>query len=234
MGFNETILLILGIISPALVLAAWKFDKERLHSVILVFLILISIAGSKIVEFFGYATNTGNIFYASIFLATYFLIERYGKREGIRSLWIGVVGIVFFSMLLQLAAALISTEGTASLSNALMLAFAPASKVALASLLGYAASQSLNVYLYIRLKNRFGHRLLWLRANACNVLAQVVDSAIFFTVAFWAVVPPANIWEIMLVGFVIKVLYMMLVSPLLYLNRVEEDEGKEYAQLTLR
>jgi len=234
MGENELLLLLTAIISAGVVFAAWQIDKERLYSAILIFLILISILGGKIVEFFGYETNTGNIFYASIFLATYFLIERYGKREGIRSIWIGVIGVVFFSVLLGLALLYASSPSTVTLSEALTTAFAPFSRLALASLVGYAASQTLNVYLYLYLKQRFNNGRLWLRANIANASAQLLDSLIFFTVAFWGIVPLANVQEVMVTGFVIKVVFMMAAAPLLYMNRVEEGEDAGYASIAFR
>lgn len=237
MGHNELLFIASILVSAALVFAAWKLDKERLYSVILIFLILIAISGGKIVEFFGFATNTGNVFYASIFLATYFLIERYGKREGIRSIWIGVAGVVAFSLLLQVILALTSVGETAAVSNLYSAAFASAPRLAFASLLAYIAAQSFNVFFYTFLKKHLevGHlRRLWLRVNVSNVFAQAIDSVVFFTIAFWGVVAPGDIWEVLLTGFVIKVGFVMLFSPLLYLNRVEEENYRGYASLTLR
>src|SRR3989344_5086065 len=115
MAINEPILVAIAILCAAFVYAAWRFDKSRLYSLIVIFLILISLTGGKIVEFFGFATNTGNIFYASVFLATYFLIERYGRREGIRSIWIGILAVVFFSLLARLTSALTGSGATVGL-----------------------------------------------------------------------------------------------------------------------
>lgn len=225
MESNELLLALTGIASLALVLLAWRLDKERLYSAIVIFLILIAIAGGKIVEFFGHETNTGNIFYACVFLATYFLIERYGRREGIRSIWIGVAGVVAFFVLLQLTLLYTSSSSTQTFSDALTSAFSPASRLALASLLGYIASQTLNVHLYCYLKERMGRNRVWLRANASNICAQALDSVIFFTIAFWGVVPPGNIQDIMVTGFIIKVVFIMLTAPLLHLNRIEEEDA---------
>jgi queuosine precursor transporter len=234
MGFNELLLVLMALFSIALVCAAWKLDKGRLYGVIVIFLILISISGGKIVEFFGFETNTGNIFYAAIFLATYFLIERYSKQEGYRSVWVGFVGIIFFSVLLQLVVALEGSTVTSNLNAALALAFAPASRLALASLCGYILAQTLNVYTYIRLKEHWGDRYLWACATISNTLSQALDSIVFFGVAFWGVVPPENIGEIILMGFVIKIVFVMLAAPLLYLNKVEEEKDEEYSVLILR
>lgn len=232
MGVNELLLIVLAILSIAFVIAAWVFDKERLYSIILVFLILISVIGGKIVQFFGHETNTGNIFYASIFLATYFLIERYGRRAGIRSIWVGTIGVAFFSILLYAAILLVGSSSTSALNAALSTALAPEPRLAYASILAYIFSQNLNVYLYVFLKKKYAGRRLWLRANTCNVVSQLLDSAIFFTAAFWGALPPANIVDVLVTGFVIKVVFIMVASPLLYFNRVEEENEGSYASLT--
>ena len=228
------LLVLTGFASIALVLMAWRLDRERLYSAIVIFLILISLAGGKVIEIFGHETNTGNIFYASVFLATYFLIERYGRREGIRSIGIGILGVVFFSAFLLLTVMYVGSPSTAALNEAMATAFAPLSRLAIASLLGYAISQTFNVYFYLYLKERMGRGRLWLRANICNIAAQALDSVIFFTVAFWGVVAPANILDILLTGFAVKVVFMMLASPLLYLNTMEEDGESGYTSVTLR
>ena len=68
-------------------------------------------------------------------------------------------------------------------------------------------------------------KYLWLRANVCNVLAQTLDSVVFFLVAFWGVAPLASVSDIILTGLVIKIVYMMLASLFLYLNTFEESAG---------
>lgn len=231
---NEALLLLTAIFSVTFVLASWRLGKERIYSAIIVFLILIAAVGGKIVEFFGFATNTGNVFYASIFLATYFLIERYGTREGIRSIWIGVIAVFFFSLLARLTSALMGSEATTELDSALSIAFSPLLRLTFASLLAYAISQTLNVYLYIYLKERFRGAYLWIRANATNAAAQLVDSIVFFLVAFAGVVPLSSVGEVLVIGFVMKVVFMMLAAPLLYLNNIEEDEGDGSAVIAIR
>jgi len=232
MGFNETLLLVTGILSCGVVFAAWKFDKERLYSVIVVFLILIATVGGKIVDFFGHETNAGNIFYASVFLATYFLIERYGRRAAMRAIWVGIIGVLVFTVLTQLAVALVGTDISTLLNTGLSVVFGYAPRVAVASMLAYAVSQSLNVYLYVYFKRYFANRR-WLRANLSNAATQVLDSAIFFSIVFWGAVPSASLWDIILTGYVIKVGYMMLAALLLHFNTVEEDEGKGRSSITL-
>lgn len=71
-AMNELLLIVIAIMSALFVVVGWRLGKERLYTVIVIFLLLIVAVGGKVVSFFGYETNTGNIFYASVFLATYF------------------------------------------------------------------------------------------------------------------------------------------------------------------
>ncbi len=221
---NELLLFLIAVVSLGFVLVGWRFGKERLYSVMVVFLILIALTGGKIIFFFGHETNTGNIFYASVFLATYFLIERYGKREGMYAIWVGVIWVLFFSVLMYLTVALAGSSTTAPLNKALADAFSPVSRVAFASLTSFAICQSINVYLYLYFKRRMHGSFLWLRANLSNAIAQVADSIIFFSIAFLGVVPPSGIFGIIATGLAIKIVYMMAASFTLYLNRVEEEQ----------
>jgi hypothetical protein len=234
---NELLLFITALLSGLFVWGGWKLGKERLYSVIIVFLILITAVGGKIIILFGHETNTGNIFYASVYLATYFLIERFGRKEGLYSIWVGIIAVAFFTIAVQITIAFAGIDATAPFNAALTAVYGSALRIAFASIVAYMFSQNLNVRLYLYLKERFHRRYLWLRANICNVVSQLLDSGIFFAVAFWGVVAPSGIADIILTGLAIKIVYMMIASPLLYLNRLEEEEeanGNVAVTLTLR
>lgn len=234
MTFNDLTLILTALVSAGLVVMTFRLDRDRLYSVIVVFLILITIVGSKTALFFGHLTNVGNVLYAAVFLATYFIIERNGRVQAVRSVVTGILGVVFFGVLLQLAVLLQGAPTTDSLNAALSAAFQPASRTTFAILLAYLISQSLNLALYFSLRRRFEHQHLWLRANIANACAQALASIVFYAVAFWNAAPPPNLFEIMLTGYVIKVAFMLLAAPLLYLNRIEEEREREYATLVLR
>ncbi|MGE5541017.1 MAG: queuosine precursor transporter [Bacillota bacterium] len=234
MTFNDLTLVLSALVSAGLVVMTFRLDRDRLYSVIVIFLILNVLIGSKTAILFGHMGNIGSVIYAAVFLATYFIIERNGHIQAIRSVVTGIFAIIFFGVLLQLAVLLQGTPGTESLNTALSTAFQPASRGTFALLLAYLFSQTFNLILYFELRRRFEHRHLWLRANIANACAQAIAGFVFFTVAFWNTPLPAHLLEIMLTGYVIKVVFMMLAAPLLYLNRVEEDYDKSYATLVLR
>jgi queuosine precursor transporter len=230
---NEILLFIIALFSTLFVVLMWKLGKQRLYSAIIIFLILVTTVGGKIVPFFGHNTNTGNVFYASVFLATYFLIERYGKREGIKSIWVGVVGVIAFSCLVYLSVLLVGSPETTAIDESFRIAFSPILRITFASLLAYILSQNINVYLYVYLKEKFEGRKLWLRANICNLVAQILDSVVFFTFAFFGSIPFSTVIGALVTGIVIKIVFIIITSPLLYLNRIQEDGEEDYSSITI-
>jgi queuosine precursor transporter len=231
---NELLLFVEALLCASFVFFAWRLDRHRLHGIILVCLILIVTVGSKVASYFGYITNVGNLFYATIFLATYFLIERWGRREGLHTIGVGLVGSLFFIVFMQISIAFDGEASSTAANAALDTIFPLASRLMLAFVLGYAISQPVNVLLYMYLKRRLHGRYLWLRANVANVCAQAVDSLIFFTVAFAGTVAPQEIVEIIVTGYVIKVVFVALASPMLYLNKIEESHDGGTSEITMR
>lgn len=163
------------------------------------------------------------------------MIERYGRKEGVYSIWVGFVAVFFFAVLARIIIALDGSGATAPLDAAIETALAPLPRLAFASLAAYILSQSLNVYLYLYLKRETNGRYLWLRANICNLVAQLLDSVVFFVIAFWGVLSFANLHELIRTGLLIKVVFMALAAFLLYLNWKEEDVDENGATvLTLK
>src|ERR1043166_909575 len=115
---NELLLGVETAVSALFVLVVWRFSRERLYAVITIFLILIATVGGKLIFLFGHETNTGNIFYASIYLATYFLIERLGRKEGVYAIWVGVVMVAFFFVFIQTTVAFVGSPVTAHFNAA--------------------------------------------------------------------------------------------------------------------
>ena len=143
---NEMLLILTAVVSTIFVFSAWKVSKERLYSVIVVFLILIATLGGKTVQFFGHTTNTGNIFYAAVFLATYFIIERYGRQKGVYSIWVGALAVSIFTILAYLTV-LMDGSPSLGLTSDISKVLTSIPRVAFASILSYVISQNLNALL---------------------------------------------------------------------------------------
>lgn len=63
--------------------------------------------------------------------------------------------------------------------------FGSSARIAAASLIAFATAGLLDVLVFVRLRDRMQHRALWLRNNLSNVIAQLVDTVVFLTLAFY-------------------------------------------------
>lgn len=199
---NETVFLLSIVTSLFLVFLAGRVSRTWLFGTIAMNLTLVGVFGSHLIEVFGFTTNAGNVFYASVFFATYLLLDRDPKSGPLSYITFGVGAIGFFyvsSMFVSLV-----TGGNAGVSGV--------PSVLLASAVAYVFAQHTNILLY-----RFFKGPRWLAGACVNVLAQGVDSCLFFTIAF-PDLPGTVLLEVIVVGWVIKSAVVILGIPLLALD----------------
>ena len=66
-------------------------------------------------------------------------------------------------------------------------------------------------------KKKTGGRHLWLRNNLSTIVAQLIDSVLFITIAFWGVFPPAAIGMMILSQYLVKIGIALLDTPICYM-----------------
>jgi len=84
-----------------------------------------------------------------------------------------------------------------------------------AGLISYGTSQTLNVYVFSRLAQGKGGKLLWMRAWLASLLSQIVDTVIFITISFYGVLELAPLMTGQIIAKL--VLSTIMVPPLIYL-----------------
>lgn len=215
---NEVLLVISALADICMVFVAARVGSKRLFGTIALNLILISIFGAKLITIFGFTTNVGNVFYACVFLATHFLLERQTKKEIYQTIWFGVAAVAFFLLLSQFAVHFVSVTPGDATDNAIRTLFTLSPRVALASMVAYVFAQYVNISVYSWFKARMDGRCPWLRSNAANIVGQLVDSCIFFTIAFIDL-PGNALIQAILVGWAVKTFVVLLGAPFLCLDR---------------
>lgn len=216
---NEVIFITTIVVNFGLILFASRRGREFLFATVAVNLVLISVFGAKLIDVFGFVTNTGNVFYAGVFLATHMLIENYSKEDGYRTIRIGAFAILLFLLMAQFTFDLTGYAGTADVNRAIDNLFKNIPRIGIASISAFIVAQYVNVWFYGFLKNKTRDKKLWLRDNASNLLGQFVDSALFFSIAFIGTVPNTVLMQIMMGGFMVKVIVGAVGTSFLYASR---------------
>lgn len=214
---NELIFLLSAFTDILLVFFAARKGSDWLLSTIVANLIIIATFGAKIITVFGLTTNAGNAFYACVFLATYFLIEKQGRQAAIKTIGFGAIFILFFIFIAQFVNSFIGSDLSSVVNECIDIVFHLSLRVALASIVSYIFAQYVNISIYDWLKTKTKSRFLWLRASLATIISQLVDSMIFFSIAFFDM-PGNTLVQMILIGWLVKTIVILIGTPFLYLD----------------
>ena len=212
---NEILFIIMTLVSLSFVLLAFRLGRAWLIGLIAVQVVLMNIFVGKGIYLFGLAVTGGNVLYASIFLATDLLCEHWGKKEAVRAVRIGFFVSAFFLVMSQFIIRFIPADYDFA-QEAMQTLFTLVPRIVLGSMVAYLISQHLDVWIFNKIKQKTGGKMLWLRNNGSTLISQLVDSAIFTIIAFAGVYP---LWELMLFTYIIKVIVAVLDTPFMYLAK---------------
>lgn len=218
---NEIIFVASVLIYLGSVLLLYKlFGKNGLFAFAIFGTLLGNIAVCKTIDLFGVSTTAGNVLYASTFLVTDILSEKYGKKEATKA-----VKYSFAIMLLWLLGTQLNLMYTPNandyISPSLQVVFGLVPRITIASLIGFVCSQNIDVFLYHFIWSKTGEntKKLWLRNNGSTLISQAIDTVIFTTLAFWGVYPIEVFISILITTYVFKAIVALLDTPFIYLAR---------------
>lgn len=189
-------------------------NLSLLNCLFVVSLIVANVVASKIVSFWGLVVPAAIVAYPVTFLITDVIGEIWGKNEANRTVKIGFICQIFSLILIALAIMLPVApfaDNQLEFKSILGQSF----RCVTASLVAYLCSQSWDVYVFHKLKNINGEKHKWIRNNLSTMTSQIIDTAIFITIAFIGSVP--NIFTMIISQYVIKVVYALLDTPFFYI-----------------
>ena len=218
---NELIFIITVLIYLGSVLGLYKlFGKNGLYAFAVFGTLLGNIAVCKNVDIFGVATTAGNVLYASTFLVTDILSEKYGRKDATKA-----VAYSFSIMILwMLGTQLIlwfTPNANDYINESLKVVFGLVPRITVASLMGFVCSQNIDVFLYhfIWKRTGSGKSKLWLRNNGSTLTSQLIDTVIFTFTAFWGVYPNDVFVSILLTTYLFKAAVALMDTPFMYIAR---------------
>lgn len=211
------------------------FGRDGLLGCIVLAILLANIQGPKLTVILGFQTSLGVIFYSGIFFATDLLSEKYGRAEASRAVMIGfgISVIVVLMMSLALLFQPSTQPDTSEFSQRIhqsfenILDFTP--RFVFGSLLAYLISQSLDVWLFHKIKQKTQGRWLWLRNNGSTMFSQLVDTFLYSFVVWWGVVDLQTALQLGGVKYGFKLAIAAFDTPFIYWARSWKKSGQPAA-----
>lgn len=195
-------------------------------------LLVANVVASKVVTFWGLVVPAAIIAYPLTFLMTDVIGEIWGKDEANKTVKIGIV-CQLASLLMIGIAILLPVAPFADNQAEFKSILGSSFRVVFASMIGYLCSQSWDVWIFHKIRDFYikkhgstkGGRWIW--NNASTMTSQIIDTAIFITIAFIGTVP--NIWAMIFSQYLVKLVYALLDTPFFYLltnKKRSEMNGK--------
>jgi hypothetical protein len=193
-------------------------------------LLIANIIAVKIVNIGGFQVPAGTV---TLFPLSYIfgdiLTEVYGFRRARQVIWLGfacnllAVIAIWIGGLLPAAAFWQAQDAYDAI-----LGFT--ARLLLASFAGYLVGEFVNSIVLARLKVLTRGRWLWSRTISSTLLGQLIDTAVFISIAFAGVIPDNELARTFFHAWLFKVGYEIIATPLTYaivgyLKRVDGSDA---------
>ncbi len=224
---NFWYLLLLLVVNFTLLGGAYKlFGKKGVYGFIVLSVIAANIQVNKGVmfSFFGVEIEAtlGNVMFGGVFLATDLLNEVFGKKSAQQAVLMSIYANVTFIIVMFISTLFIGLSYSSEYSFALDLFFGINGGALKAVLIGnivYLLSQSLDVLVYDKIKQKLSsYPLLFIRNNGSTLISQLVDSILVsIGFALVGIFPFSIIGGIIISTVAIKYIVALLDTPFLYI-----------------
>ncbi len=157
------------------------------------------------------------------------LTEVYGYARSRRVIWAGFVAIAAAALIYTVVGAM-PPAADWPYQEAYQSILGQVPRFAVAGLLAFWAGEFCNSFALARLKVLTRGRRLWVRTIGSTIVGQAVDTALFVTLGFWGTLPAGAIRDIFVFGFLFKVGYEALATPITYalVGFLKRAEGEDY------
>jgi len=182
--------------------------------------ILVSnVTVTKQVAFLGLTTSLGVFIFSVTYLANDILTEYWGRRDAVRLVLSNLVAQVAF-MAYSAISIWTPAAPTDEASPAIVTLFTVTPRVTVAAIVS-AAGGFVCVWIFSALKAR--HRTGWLslavRNTVSTVIGNLVNTAVFFVIAFYGIFPDEVLWQIIVSAAVAKATIGVLDTPFMFIAR---------------
>ncbi len=201
---------------------------DALQVAFVVVLLVSNLLAQKICRIGGLPVSGAILLFPLTYIFGDVFTEVYGYAASRRAIWLGFFATALLYVTAAAAIALPADPGWHN-QAAFTTVFGFIPRILGASLAAFWFGEFANSYVMARLKILTQGRWLWTRTVGSTVVGQAVDTTLVITLTFAGSVPLSTIAGMILTGYLLKVGYEVLATPLTYavINALKRAEGGE-------
>ena len=180
-------------------------------------LISANILAVKLTSVAGLVFPTGTLAFLVAFLVTDIVTEVWGPKSARELIIGGFVSNIIIVGMIHLAISM-PPAGFWEYQDQFANILSGSSRIVIAGLVTYLVSKNLNVWVFDKIRHKTEGKHLWLRNNVSSLIAQLVDTAMFITLAFVGTFDIGYIGGMIFATFIVKIVLDICKTPLVYLG----------------
>lgn len=207
-----------------------EYKYLTIITVLYVTLQLVSdVTAGKIIQVLWFPVSITVIYFPLTYIFADVLTEVYGYAVGRRVLWTVLLCSVLAAGLYQFVVFLPPAPGFERNAGYVQV-FGQVPRVVIGSWVAIFFGEIFNNFVLAKMKVWTNGRHLWVRLLASTVFGQLVNTALFYSIALFGVLPTNLLIESILSGWIIKVLVETLLIPATYyiVGQLKKIEGEDY------
>ncbi len=173
------------------------------------------IGPSKIWEISGFSFGAGILFFPISYLFGDILTEVYGYARARKVVWAGFGALVFASVMSWVVLALPAASGWDG-QAAHEIVFGTTPRIVVASISAYWVGEFTNSYILAKMKIWTKGKWLFTRTIGSTIAGTLIDSLIFYPVAFYGIWTNEQVIAVMFGNYALKVLWETIATPFTY------------------
>jgi queuosine precursor transporter len=157
------------------------------------------------------------------------LTEVYGYARDRRVVWAGFAALAFAALMATVVVHLPPADFWKGNQPAVEAIFGNTPRIVAASIVAFWSGTLVNSFVLAKMKIWTEGRWLWTRTIGSTLCGELVDSALFYSIAFYGLWPEDKLLAVMLTQYVMKSSWEVLATPLTYrvvafLKRAEHED----------
>jgi uncharacterized integral membrane protein (TIGR00697 family) len=187
------------------------------------------VTAGKITALIGFPVSVTVLYFPITYIFADVLTEVYGYARARRALWIVLICSVLAGLFYQLVVYMPPAEGFDA-NDAYTRVLGAVPRVLLGGWIAVFAGEICNNYVMAKLKVWTKGRFLWVRTISSTVVGQFANTALFYTIALYGVLPTSLLFQSIMTGWLVKTCVEVVMTPVTYavVARLKAVEQEDY------
>ena len=175
--------------------------------------------------------GAGVLFFPISYIFGDILTEVYGYGRDRRVVWAGFAGLAFATFMAWVVVSLppAGSDFMKSYQGNLEGVFGNSWRIALGSMIAFFCGSFANSYTLAKMKIWTQGRWLWTRTIGSTMIGELIDSALFYFIAFYGIWATADLMKIVVAQYILKTSWEIVMTPVTYrvvafLKRAENED----------